>query len=434
VIGRRPFLLLPLAFASGGACENEPQFPSSTRSAAEARPAPPTPTKPTLHYHLRVVIDPEQHNLRVVAAIRSARPRSRFFLNPALAIESIEVGGKSVRCDRSGDAIDLAEPASRLDIRYQGVLTPELSPNDSKGKAYVEPGRVRLTEVTLWYPVFYDGPEAFPWPPEPVEARLELPAVDGLSWVTSGKAVTPVEFVVDEPGDLSVVGLPGAPLRVADPSGTVALTVLGVRGDALVERVVDVVRRHASRLGRLRDKSLSLVSFPDEAVTKPLGFLSSRLVVFNTPMSRRLAENGPEAVWTLAHELGHLWFGAELRASGPAALWLSEGFAEYFSWLVLRDLFGDDGYTTREQRARERSDGTRARLDALAAGDQRVYTIGALALHDLALRVGPGRLEAAIRDIHSARRPWTTDSFFAAIIAKGAAREDVAAFRSEWGA
>lgn len=425
------------AVAVGGACASPPLAPDANTAPAPA--APPEPAEPRrvteaepLWYDLRASFDLERGRIDATVRIESHFPRERFFLHPALEIESIDTEVGPVELERDQLAVTLATPVRSLEITYGGELGAQ-GTRDSKGRPYLEPDRVRLTEVTLWYPVFYEGSAAFPWPPEPARGQISLPSKPGLHWATSGRADSATEFSFPHPSDFSIVGVTAVPWSVTTLGDTMSLTVLGVADETIAAHVAPIVQSHAGRLGPLRESSVVLVVFPNPDADTPLAFASSSLIVFNAPITARLSQDAPDALSIIAHELGHLWFGAELRAEGPAARWLTEGFAEYFAWRVVGDIHGDDAYQRFVSTARERSGGASARLDALDADDGRVYTLGALAVANLAERVGEERLEQAIREIQRAGRPWSCDALFSELAAAGVPSSSLLAFRREWG-
>jgi hypothetical protein len=328
--------------------------------------------------------------------------------------------------------VDLDRPSSSFAIRYRGRL-PFDGSNDTKARAYLEPTRVRLTEATLWYPLFYDGPESFPWPPEAAVGTLHLRSDSELHWAASGGSSSAMTFRFEQPSSFTLVGVTTPPHRATVLGGKLAVDTFGDAGPSFVSQVERFVEVHSRRLGPPHVPSVSVVVFPTSESKNPLGFLTDSLVMLNTRFTQMLLAGQQDAVSGLAHEFAHLWFGADLRPSGPATLWLAEGFAEYYAWRALRDLQGGNAYSDCATTARQKLGNETPRLDTLGVGDQRVYWIGPLALDDLAGSMGEDRLDGAIQAIHRARQPWTVEALMTALVTRGAEPDAVARFRGRWG-
>jgi hypothetical protein len=385
-----------------------------------------------LRYELAMSLDLEAHQIAVDARVWSERPRSRLYLHPGLTIEDVHDERGAVSFRRDERIVDLDRPLSSFEIRYRGGL-PFQGTNDTKARAYVETNRVRLTEATVWYPVFYDGPEAFPWPPEAATGTVRLRSDVPLHWASSGESTSATTFRFDRPSSFTLVGVTTSAQRTTLLDGKLAIDTFGDAGPAFASQVERFLEMHSSRLGAPHVPAVSVVMFPTPESKNPLGFLTDSLVMLNTRFTQMLLAKEQDAVSGLAHEFAHLWFGADLRPSGPATLWLAEGFAEYYAWRALRDLQGGAAYEACVATARKKLGDAAPRLDALAVGDQRVYWIGPLALDDLAALVGEGGLDGAIHAIHRDRRAWTAEMLMTTLVARGAEQGAVARFRDRWG-
>jgi hypothetical protein len=417
-----------LALCASCSPEPSPRVPAGAHPTAEATRAP--SEEGAIRYELAVSLDLGVHELAVDASVRTKRPRTTLYLHPSLTIEDVHDERGPIAFQRHERAVELARPASSFEMRYRGRLTAE-GTNDSKGLAYVDADRVRLTEVTLWYPVFYSGPESFPWPPEPATGLVRLRADAGLHWASSGIRGSPSTFVFERPSSFTLVGVPAAPVMRRFLGGKLSVEMFGDFGPSFAGQLEGFLDAHVSRLGTPHVPAMSVVLFPTPEAKNPLGFLTDSLIMLNTRFTEKLLAGEQHAVSGLAHEFAHLWFGADLRPSGPAALWLAEGFAEYYAWRALRDVQGARVYDECIASAKRLSANKPARLDALAAGDSRVYTLGPLALADLASLVGEDHLDATIHAIHDRKQPWTIEVFMSALSTHGA--PSLAPFRERWG-
>jgi hypothetical protein len=434
-LARWSFLAVVVALMMGAAACSRPRAPHepTVRPTTEERASGARPLdEGALRYDLAVSLDLEAHELAVDARVRSARPRSRMYLHPGLTIEDVHDEHGPISFQRHERVVDLDRPASSFEIRYRGRL-PSDGTNDTKARAYLETGRVRLTEATLWYPVFYDGPESFPWPPEAAVGTVRLRGDASLRWAASGETTSATTFRFERPSSFTIVGVTTSPRRAAVLGGKLPVDTYGDAGPSFVSEIERFLEIHSNRLGPPHVSAVSVVMFPTPDSKNPLGFLTDSLVMLNTRFVQMLLAGEHDAVSGLAHEFAHLWFGADLRPSGAAALWLAEGFAEYYAWRALRDVQGAAAYAECVTRARNKLGSATPRLDALAVGDQRVYVAGPLALDDLAALVGENRLDGAIRAIHQDERAWTAEALMAALLTVGAEPGAVRRFRERWG-
>ena len=143
------------------------------------------------------------------------------------------------------------------------------------------------------------------------------------------------------------------------------------------------------------------------------------------------------------HEIAHQWFGNAVTESDWNDVWLSEGFATYFTLLFIEHAYGRDEFVTGLR------DSRKAVLDFYAkTPDYRVvheqltdmsqvttrmtYEKGAWTLHMLRQAMGDDRFWAGIRDYHARYRDATasTADFRAAM--ERASGLDLGGFFQQW--
>ncbi|MCW5818040.1 MAG: hypothetical protein KIT84_43990 [Labilithrix sp.] len=404
---------------------------AGTRSPAtgDARTAVSHEHEEQLRYELDVEIAPQSHELRTVGSFRGPKPRTGFFLNESLAIDELEDANGPVRYRRNGSRIELERPVSAARFRYHGQLGREGN-RDFKSRAWVQPGEVRLTEITIWYPVFYEGASDVPWPPEPGTGILSVSSTENLSWFTSGIPIGANRFEFREPSDLVVVGVPFASATYA---GRPELRIASPRHEALAVPARSTWDALAGHLGPARTSLISIVEFPATGTTNGLAFLSSNLVVLSSATCNYVVERTPRALRVVAHEMAHRWFGGDLRPVGPGTRWLVESFAEHYAWVVVREQLGDEQLQKIVEETTKQAGEVPTSILALGWEDERVYSAGTLGVRALAERVGQQRLDDVIRRMHVDRVPWSVATLFEELRRSGADVRQLSSFQRDWG-
>lgn len=329
---------------------------------------------------------------------------------------------------RSGSRIELERPVTSLRFRYHGRLLREGS-RDYKSHAWIQPSEVRLTEITLWYPIFYDGKSEVPWPPEPATGVLSVSPAEEVNWFTSGISVGPNRFEFREPSDLVLVGVPFA---ATSYPGRPEFLIASTRHESLARTARftwDALARH---IGPARSSLMNIVEFPATGTTNGLAFLSSNLIVLSSATCNYVVERTPRALRVVAHEMAHRWFGGDLRPVGPGTRWLAESFAEYYAWIVVREELGEDEYRKIVEEATKQAGEVPTRILALGWDDERVYSAGTLGVQALAELVGQQHLDNVIRRMHDGGMLWSVANLFEHLRASRADRR-IESFQREWG-
>ena len=136
----------------------------------------------------------------------------------------------------------------------------------------------------------------------------------------------------------------------------------------------------------------------------------------------------------IAHETAHQWFGDAVTEREWAHVWLSEGFATYFSALWVRHAYGDSAFRSTMARSRAMLLRTgvvaeRPVIDSELANvvpslSANVYDKGGFVLHMLRAQVGDSAFFRGVRDYWVAHRDGsaTTDDLQHAVEARAGAK------------
>ncbi len=147
-----------------------------------------------------------------------------------------------------------------------------------------------------------------------------------------------------------------------------------------------------------------------QSTTRFGGMENATAIFYADALFRR---NGP-GTELIAHETAHQWFGDAVTEREWAHLWLSEGFATYFSALYLRHAFGDPAFRdamvhTRQEVLRSQIVAVRPVIDTveqdlMALLNANSYQKGGWTLHMLRTQVGDSAFFGGIRDFWAAHR------------------------------
>jgi aminopeptidase N len=137
---------------------------------------------------------------------------------------------------------------------------------------------------------------------------------------------------------------------------------------------------------------------------------------------------------TVAHETAHQWFGDAVTEDDWHHLWLSEGFATYFSALWVQHAQGDSAFRVQMQRAAQavrQSKATARPILDFAATDlmgllnSNNYPKGSWVLHSLRGLIGDSAFTAGIREYYRVFRDSTALSSDFARVMGAAAGQDL---------
>jgi aminopeptidase N len=124
---------------------------------------------------------------------------------------------------------------------------------------------------------------------------------------------------------------------------------------------------------------------------------------------------GRPATALVAHEVAHQWFGDSVTEKDWDDVWLSEGFATYFTLLSTEHYEGRDAFVAGLKRSRTNVFATEKRMPGVAVAhnnlsdmskvlNQIVYQKGGWTLHMLRGQIGDDKFWAGIRDYYQRYR------------------------------
>lgn len=152
---------------------------------------------------------------------------------------------------------------------------------------------------------------------------------------------------------------------------------------------------------------------------------------------------GRPATGLVAHEIAHQWFGDSVTENDWDDVWLSEGFATYFTLLVTEHYQGRDAFVAGLKRSRDTVFSRQKQMpekpiihenlsDMSKVLNQLVYQKGGWVLHMLRGVVGPEKFWAGIQEYYKRYRDGnaSTDDF--RHVMEDASDTDLAWFFKQW--
>ncbi len=390
-------------------------------SSLGAQSALPDLALDVLHYRFALTLPDSGAHIDGVATITVARrlPADTFALNlVGLRVDSVRVDGRRVHPDRSADRVLVPLPTGvhdtlRVDVAYDGV------PDDGL--------IIRRDSAGRWT---YFGDN---WPNR---ARHWLPTVDHpsdkatVSWWVSAPAS---ETVVGNGTRTAQAAVPplqagGVPRRVTEWNEIrpISTYLMVIAAGPLVEAPLGEtacgygsVSRCVPQMVYTAPEQANYMPGPFSAAAGIVTFFSQLIAPFPFERLAHLQsstqfggmENATEIFYSdrafrrhtmndelISHETAHQWFGDAVTERDWPELWLSEGFATYFSALWTEHAHGDSAFleTMRDIRSRVLRDqrvATRPVIDStetdlMALLDANSYQKGGFVLHMLRRELG----------------------------------------------
>jgi aminopeptidase N len=149
------------------------------------------------------------------------------------------------------------------------------------------------------------------------------------------------------------------------------------------------------------------------------------------------------ATGLVAHEIAHQWFGNSITEKDWDDVWLSEGFATYFTLLFTEHYQGRDAFVAGVKRSRDRVLDTEKRLpgkaiihdnlsDMRQVLNQLVYQKGGWVLHMLRYQISTEKFWAGIRDYYKRYRDSNASSDDFRKVMEENSGADLAWFFQQW--
>ncbi len=365
----------------------------------------------TTHYKVKAQIQPDSGQFNVTIDMRFVPDKPsdtlRFLLHDALKLEALTgsaVDGYATNPWHFGGedtlhtkvvTVPLTRTATSsnpiaVSWKYDGQIQNEQIPGI--GGAVITPHWIELPIETMWVTV-HASIKRFTF-----EAQLDLP--ENYEVVSTGsleKTSTGWYIQSNEPG-------PDVPLIISDQmqtqkytSGAVPVTVYHSGApDSLTSFVADrtgqILNHYAQHFqGGSETNSLRITLAPVERAL-PSSYARTGLIAL-----RHEIEPDTTLFGLIAHEAAHLWWTDSVNPMSRHNF-LNESFAEYESWLVLRQTYGDAIFQEQLEEARQNAKGAPSfsewtpRLDGTLS-----YNKGPVLLHELHQRIGNADFQSFVR-------------------------------------
>ena len=153
------------------------------------------------------------------------------------------------------------------------------------------------------------------------------------------------------------------------------------------------------------------------------------------------AVNGRPALGLVSHEVAHQWFGDSVTEKDWDDVWLSEGFATYFSALAIEHYQGRDAFVNLMKRSRAGIFNTEKRLPGVAVVQTTdwkgipngiVYQKGGWSLHMLRGLIGDAGFWAGIREYYRRYRDANASTADFERVMEETSGQDLGWFFRQW--
>ena len=386
-------------------------------------------------YSICITINESDSSIRCTTLIRFKsykNSRKIWFNFRGLDLDSCLFEGKPVSYSRNKGQILLSLPRpARQNVEYEVAITYHGRPSDGLIIGHNQYGHFSAfsdnwaERAEYWFPC-----DDRPYDKARVDFQISVPgqyqviANGNLKNVSHGPGGRLIYQYLEEipiPVYCMVIGVARfAVTRTTMASGLPVYyytfpedSLTGVSGFA---RVPDIIHFYDSLVGPYPYSSLSLV----ESSTRYGGMENSTAIFFPEKSPSYTGKSNNDE--TVAHEIAHQWFGDQVTEKEWSDLWLSEGFATYFSALYFESRCGKEALVKMlGQMKEEYIKYTKGNIpvvykkykDPVELLSVENYQKGALFLHALRLAVGDKAWFRGIREFYSkySRGNTTTADF-----------------------
>jgi len=384
-----------------------------------------------------------------------------------LTVSRVLLDGKEVRFVRDSTSLRIGVAGARdrftVAVRYAGAVTDGLIIGTDSAGRWIAFGDNWPNRARRWIPSI-DHPSDKATVSWTVKAPSDRRVIANGSLVEEtplptprdpdGSAGRPVSWTVtrwreSRPIAAYLMVIAAAPL-VRFELGTTACKVAEFPGCVPQQLYVAPEQRHMApgefaRAGDIVEYFGRLVGpFPYEKLshlqssTRFGGMENASAIFYDDKMFRR---KGADA-GLIAHETAHQWFGDAVTEREWGHLWLSEGFATYYSALYLGHAFGDSalvGHLRRDREGLVKSANVASRpvidslqTDLMALLNDNSYQKGGWVLHMLRQEVGDSAFFGGIRDYWAAHKHATALSDDVRAAVEKRAGRDLRWFFDQW--
>ncbi len=291
--------------------------------------------------------------------------------------------------DKAAISFAVSAPAGRM------VLANGLPMDDGEASPTADSGSASVHSLVL----------PPPDPPEPPAGSFTPRHV--VRWATP--VPIPTYTMVIAAADIAEIPL-GSVCDVAARDGCVGVSAWSFHADSaraarIFRRAPDMLRYYAEVVGPFSYEKLAHV----QSATMFGGMENASIIFYD----EKAIAAGSLSEGTVAHETAHQWFGDAVTEAAWPHLWLSEGFATYFSALffehadgeaAFRDILQEAAETYFASAVVERPVLDTTQQDLFELLDANSYQKGAWVLHMLRGVVGDSAFFSGIRDYYAAHR------------------------------
>jgi hypothetical protein len=311
-----------------------------------------------MKYSLTVKLQPEQHYISVKGAAEKVNSQylQQFYLNESFKIKSLasQNGELSFTFDKTGDRppfdhvsrpVVINVGIEDLYFEYDGVIEDIIS-----GVNQINEGLVELACYSGWYPKIYDLSFEFDF-----DITLEIPK--GYFLITNGST-----SLIESTGDNNRYHLKSndivtdivlfASNKVSHAQKTsggfdISVYCSDKMKDAALRKMEQIITGYEILLRLYGDSPL--ITNTVNYVYRPFGgwgYVRGNLVMM--PEQETMGEAPSQydlanSVHIDLHELAHNWWGI---APSTSYDWINEGAAEFSSLILIKEMFGEEVYST----------------------------------------------------------------------------------------